>query len=280
MKRIIIGADDFGLSEAVNEGVERAHRDGVLGSASLMVAGEAADDAVRRAKKMPGLRVGLHLVVIEGPAVLPHADIPDLVDPRGMFPSDQLSLGIKYYFRPRARRQLAAEIAAQFAAFRATGLTLDHADAHKHMHLHPTVGHLLIGIGAKFGLRAIRVPSEPPDVMKQAGAAQGFGARALLAWSKLLRHQAVRAGIAVNENVFGITWSGHMTEEKLLRLIPHLPAGLSELYFHPAARRDALLDALMPEYEHEGELAALLSPRLRQALSGMTLTSYGEISGT
>jgi hopanoid biosynthesis associated protein HpnK len=278
MKQVIIGADDFGLSEAVNEGIERAHRDGILGSASLMVAGAAAADAVRRAKKMPGLRVGLHLVVIEGPAVLPHSEIPDLVDPRGMFPSDQLALGINYFFLPRARRQLAAEIFAQFSAFRATGLLLDHADAHKHMHLHPTVGKLLIKIGAEFGLRAIRVPSEPPKVMKRAGAPQGFGARALLAWSKLLRRQAMRAGIAVNENVFGIVWSGHMTEEKLLRLIPHLPDGISELYFHPAARRDALLDSLMPDYEHEGELAALVSPRLRDAFSGMTLTSYGEIS--
>src|SRR5271168_3188458 len=133
MKRVILTADDFGLSEAVNEGIERAHRDGVLTSASLMVAGPAAADAVRRARALPGLRVGLHLVVIEGPAVLPPAEIPDLVDPAGRFPSNQLGLGIAYCLRPRVRRQLAAEIRAQFAAFAATGLALDHADARKHM---------------------------------------------------------------------------------------------------------------------------------------------------
>jgi len=144
VKRLIVTADDFGLSEAVNEAVERGHRDGILIAASLMVAGPAAADAVRRAKAMPSLRVGLHLVVIEGPAVLPPAAIPALVDASGQFPADQFRLGVDYFFRPRIRRQLAAEIGAQFEAFAATGLTLDHANAHKHMHLHPTVGRLLI----------------------------------------------------------------------------------------------------------------------------------------
>ena len=122
MHRVTFTADDFGLTELVNEAVERAHREGALHAASLMVAGAAAADAVRRARSMPGLRVGLHLVVIEGPAVLPRTAIPDLVDAEGQFPSDQLRLGLNYFARPHIRRQLAAEIRAQFAAFAATGL--------------------------------------------------------------------------------------------------------------------------------------------------------------
>src|ERR1051326_545123 len=100
-----------------------------------MVAGNAAEDAVQRARVMPGLRVGLHLVMVEGPAVLPASEIPDLVDAEGHFPSQQLRAGIGYFAKPRMRRQLALEVRAQFAAFAATGLTLHHADAHKHMHL-------------------------------------------------------------------------------------------------------------------------------------------------
>ena len=123
--------------KSVNEGIERAHRDGALQAASLMVAAPAAADAVRRARANPSLRVGLHLVVIEGPSILPPEAIPDLTDATGTFPSDQLRLGIGYFFRPRIRRQLAAEIRAQFAAFAATGLRLDHANAHKHMQLSP-----------------------------------------------------------------------------------------------------------------------------------------------
>jgi hopanoid biosynthesis associated protein HpnK len=268
MKRVVVTADDFGLSEAVNEGVERAHRDGVLTHASLMMAGAAVGDAVARARRLPGLRVGLHLVVIEGPGVL------------GSFGSDQLRLGVSYYFSAAARRRLAAEIRAQFEAFAATGLVLDHADAHKHMHMHPTVGRMMIEIGREFGLRAVRVPSEPPEVMAACGEAESAGARAMYAWSGVLRRQVRQAGMAANDAVFGLAWSGHVTAERVLALIPHLPEGVSELYFHPAAGRDAVIDAVMPTYEHEAELAALLDPRVRTALEsgGVVRCGYGDLA--
>jgi hopanoid biosynthesis associated protein HpnK len=259
LRTVTFSADDFGLTEAVNEGIEKAHRDGILQAASLMVAAPAAADAVRRARTMPSLKVGVHLVVIEGPAVLPPAAIPDLVNAAGRFPSDQLRLGINYFFRPRVRRQLEAEIRAQFAAFAATGLPLDHADAHKHMHLHPTVGGMMIRAGRQYGLRRIRVPAEPPAVMARCGTPVGTGPRLLYQWTRILRHQARAAGIITNDHCFGLAWSGHMTEHRVRGLLPNLPDGDSEIYFHPAARRDLELQRLMPEYEHEAELAALLA---------------------
>jgi chitin disaccharide deacetylase len=258
MKQVFFTADDFGLTAGVNEAVERAHRAGGLTSASLMVAAPAADDAVRRAHALPSLRVGLHLVVIEGPAVLPPAEIPDLVDAAGQFPSQQFRLGVRYFLSRRARRQLAGEIRAQFAAFAATGLRLDHANAHKHMHLHPVVGRLMIEIGREFGLRAIRVPAEPPSVLAACGTRVGFGPRALHQWTRLLRYQARRAGLATNDHCFGLRWSGHMTADRVRCLMKHLPDGTSELYFHPATKCDAELSRLMPDYEHEAELATLL----------------------
>jgi chitin disaccharide deacetylase len=265
-RQVIVSADDFGLSLAVNEGIERAHRDGMLSTASLMVAGDAAADAIRRAHAMPDLRVGLHLVAVEGPAVLPPAEIGALVDGAGEFPGDQLRLGLLYAFSRTARRQLATEVAAQYRAFAASGLPLDHANAHKHMHLHPTVGRLLIATGREHGLRAMRVPAEPAEIMMRLGVRQGLGARALLGWTRMLRAQARRAGLFTNDHAFGIAWSGGMTEDRLLQLVPALPPGLSEIYFHPAAGRDPLLDRLMPGYAHEGEMAALLSPALRAAV--------------
>ncbi|MGC8477419.1 MAG: hopanoid biosynthesis-associated protein HpnK [Acetobacteraceae bacterium] len=274
-RRVIVTADDFGLSEAVNEAVERAHRDGILTAASLMVAGPAAADAVRRARRLPGLAVGLHLVVIEGPAVLGPDEIPDLLGPDGRFPSDQLRLGLRYAFHPRVRRQLAAEIAAQFAAFAATGLWLDHADAHKHMHLHPTVARMMIAAGRRHGLRALRVPAEPPEVLAAAGGRPGLADRALFLWSRLLRARARRAGLTVADAVFGLHWTGHMTEARLAALWPVLPAGLSEVYAHPAAAADAVLSALMPDYDPEGEFAALCGA----APPWVRLTSYAA-SGT
>jgi hopanoid biosynthesis associated protein HpnK len=281
MRRAIFSADDFGLSLAVNEGIERAHREGLLSTASLMVAGDAAADAIRRARAMPSLRVGLHLVVIEGPAVLSPVEIARLVDGKGQFPSDQLGLGLRYAFSRVARAQLAREIAAQFRAFAGSGLGLDHANAHKHMHLHPTVGRLMIAAGAEHGLRALRIPAEPAGVMTALGARQGSGARALLAWTRLLRRQARRAGLLTNDHVFGIAWSGGMTEARVLRLIPHLPAGVSEIYFHPAAGRDVLLDRLMPGYDHAGEMAALMSPAVRAAVAaaGIQPVTYADTIG-
>lgn len=273
MRRVIISADDFGLSEGVNEAVEQAHRDGILEAASLMVAAPAAADAVRRARAMPTLRVGLHLVVIEGPAALPRQEIAGLVDADGQFPGDQFRLGVRYAFLPAIRRQLATEIRAQFAAFAATGLALDHANAHKHMHLHPTVGRLMLDIGREFGLPAIRVPAEPPDVLRRCGTRVGSGAWALYRWTALLRRQAHAAGVAVNDHCFGLAWSGHMTADRVRRLLQVLPDGISELYFHPAARRDALLRRLMPDYEHEAELAALLDRELQAQLERLPVSA-------
>ena len=261
----------------MNEAVERAHRDGILTAASLMVAGPAAADAVRRARRLPSLRVGLHLVVIEGDAVLRDAAL-GITDAAGWFPSAPVRLGVDYAFRPRARRQLAAEVRAQYRAFVATGLPLDHANAHKHMHLHPTVGALLVRVGLEHGLRAMRVPAEPPGVMLALGERQGPGARLLHAWTRLLRRQGRRAGLRMNDSAFGIAWSGHMTAERVIRLAGRLPPGLTEIYFHPAAARDARVAALMPDYEHEAELAALLDPGVRAAFkaAGATLARYGD----
>lgn len=267
MKTITFSADDFGLSEAVNEGIERAHREGILQAASLMVGAPAAADAVRIARANPALRVGLHLVVIEGPAVSPPSDIPDIVDATGQFSSDQLKLGIDYFFRPRVRRQLRAEIRAQFAAFAATGLTLDHANAHKHMHLHPTVGALMLDVGRDFGLRRIRIPAEPPAVMERCGTQVRLGDRLLYRWTGLLRRQAKAAGVATNDHCFGLVWSGHMTVARVQLLLSHLPDGDSEIYFHPAARKDPILDRLMPDYEHEAELTALLETSASSAVA-------------
>jgi hopanoid biosynthesis associated protein HpnK len=223
LKTVTFTADDFGLTEAVNEGIEKAHRDGALQAASLMVAAPAAADAVRRAHANPTLKVGLHLVVIEGPAALPYSSIPDLVDRAGQFPSDQLRLGLKYFFSRRVRRQLLAEIRAQFAAFAATGLTLDHANAHKHMHLHPTVGALMLRAGAEHGLSRIRVPAEPPAIMVRCGTTVGIGDRLLYGWTRVLRRQAAACGIAANDHCFGLGWSGHMTIERVKPRFTSIP---------------------------------------------------------
>lgn len=257
MREIIFSADDFGLTESVNEAVEQANLKGRLTQASLMVAAPAAADAVRRAKDLPNLNVGLHLVLVDGDSLLGHAKLPHITQPDGRFSTNQAALGVRYFFSPAARRELRAEIEAQFAAFASTGLALHHADAHKHFLLHPTIARMMIETGRKYGLKRLRVPAEPPKVMAALGEKVTFGDQALYAWTRLLRAQA--KGLELPDQVFGIKWSGHMTREKIARLLPHLPEGRTEIYTHPATRRDADLVKLMPDYDHVGEFEALFA---------------------
>ena len=268
-KRLIVTADDFGLDDAVNEAVERAYRDGILTTASLMVGAPAAADAVARARRLPGLRVGLHVTLVDGRCVLPPRDVPDLVTPAGEFRPGQFGPGVRFFFLPRVRRQLASEIRAQLDAFRATGLALDHVNAHKHMHVHPTVLALILDIGREYGLRCVRLPYEPwrtARCLKEGIAGQLARSAFLWPWLALLRRRLRRAGIYHNDYLFGLAHSGAWDEARLLQLLRCLPDGVSELYFHPAAARTAELVRRMPGYRHEDELAALLSPTVRRVL--------------
>jgi len=255
-RALIVTADDFGLHERVNAAVERAHREGVLTSASLMVGAPAMRDAVERARRLPTLRVGLHIVLADGASVLPHAQIPALVDKNGRFGENMALDGCRFFFLPHVRQQLAREIRAQFEAFAATGLALDHVNTHKHFHLHPTVLSLILHIGRDYGLRAVRLPFEP-----------GISAW-LRPWIAQVRSRLTRAGIAHNDYVMGIKHTGGMDEAVFLEALAHLPAGVGEIYCHPATANhdDGPITPAMRSYRHADELAALLSPRVRAAM--------------
>jgi hopanoid biosynthesis associated protein HpnK len=181
------------------------------------------------------LRVGLHVVLVEGRPVLPASAVTHLVDGNGVFRSAMVALGTVISFSRQARRQLAAEITAQFEAFRATGLTLDHCNAHKHFHLHPVVGGLMAAIGSRFGLRAVRVPLEPLQVLRKIERQTPWAPALLTApFAILLRRRLRAAGLLAPDRLFGLRWSGQMTRERLSGLIRNLPNGLSEIYLHPA----------------------------------------------
>lgn len=273
MKQLIVTADDFGAAVEVNEAVERAHRDGILSAASLMVAGAAAGDAVARARTMPNLRVGLHLVLVEGNPVLPASAVPDLVDKSGHFRTDMARAGAAMFFLPRVRAQLEREIEAQFAAFAATGLTLDHVNAHKHFHLHPTIAALMLKTGKAYGLKGARVPLEPQAVLAQVEPRKASGVAALTApFARRLRRRFRRAGIAAPDAVFGLAWSGAMTGPRLAGLIEHLPEGLSEIYMHPAT---GPYPGSAPGYQYNAELAALTDPELPAMLVAKAIRTGG-----
>jgi chitin disaccharide deacetylase len=288
---LIVTADDFGLASEVNEAIEAAHRRGILTAASLMVAGAAAADAVRRARSLPSLKVGLHLALVDSRPVSPTTSVPDLIDAAGNFRQDMVATSIAIAFSRKVRRQVALEIAAQFERFQATGLPLDHVDAHKHFHLHPTVAALVCRIGRQYGMQALRAPVEPVAPVRSAelALAPAAGARrnasGISVWltrrfATKLQRQIRHQGFKTADQVFGLAWSGAINAARLCALVPHLPEGLTEIYCHPATA-DAFAGGA-PGYRYRDELAALLEPRVAAAVhaNDIRLTAYSELASS
>ena len=265
MKGLIVTADDFGAAPEVNEAVEIAHRRGIVTTASLMTGGAAAADAVRRAKALPSLRVGLHLVLIEGAPTLPANALPDLVDGSGRFRTDMVATAIRLFFGPEVRRQAAAEIEAQFRAFADTGLNLDHVTVHKHFHLHPTIASLILKIGERFGLRSARAPVEPEPILAAADPDYRPSPPWVTGpWASLTAARFRAAGVWVPDRTFGLRWSGAMTSARLRGLIGQAPEGVTEIFLHPAVAGG--FDGAAAGYGYASELEALVSASIRVSI--------------
>jgi len=285
-RQLIISADDFGLSAGVNAGILRAHREGVLSDASLMVNGAAADEAVDLARAVPTLSVGLHLVLVQGRATCAAQHIPGLVDRTAMFAGSSVASGLRYFFTPGIRAQLEREICAQLEKYLGTGLPLSHVDGHLNIHMHPTVLGILLRVAERYGIRALRVPREPLGIslgldrrarLRKTVESATFKALAAYATPRL----AAR-GIRSPDTMFGLHQSGHMTEDYVLGVIAALPPGVTEIYSH-ASVVDAEARRWRPaEYECEAELAALTSPHVRAALdvAGAERISYRDLAAS
>jgi hopanoid biosynthesis associated protein HpnK len=264
--RLVITADDFGLAREVNAAVEIAHRDVVLTAASLMVGEAAAANAIELARRLPSLRVGLHVALVDARPVLPASEIPRLVGADGRLRGDMAGLAAALAASPAARRQMRAEIEAQFSAFAATGLPLDHVNAHAHYHLNPIVGAMLLDVGRRFGMRGLRVPREPSRPLAQiepGGRALAPAVEPLLAaW---LASHARRRRLTIPDHVFGLRWSGAMHTDRLAGILRRLPPGLVEIYLHPATGGG--FEGAAPGYRYADELAALVDPACVAAVS-------------
>jgi chitin disaccharide deacetylase len=275
--RLIINADDFGRTREINRAVVRAHLEGVLTSASLMVAGEAADEAIELARQHPTLAVGLHVVVVDGPAVLPADRIPHLVDSRGCFPNAPVRLGLRYAFSRAARLELAAELEAQFRRFADSGLPLSHVDGHQHMHMHPVVFDLLLPLARSFGAHGIRVVRDDLKTALHYDRAHALSKVLATVFFGLLARRCRRrlggTGMASAGRTYGFLQSGNMSEAYVLSLLRQIDDPLSEIYFHPTEGQR--LDPLGP---NPSDLGTLLSRAVRESVDarGLVLSRYSE----
>ncbi len=260
MKRLIVTADDFGLCPEVNQAVVQAHQNGILTCASLMVGGEAADEAASIAQKHPTLKVGLHLVLVDGFSVLPRETIPDLVDGDGRFSDRIVRSGIRYFFSKRVANQIALECEAQITKFLDMGLAIDHLNSHNHQHIHPTIRDIVLRLVGKYRIPAVRLPRPTPMAPSLKSAAV---AAVMAPWVAGLRRRLLAADIPHNQQIFGLHETGAMVESAWLRIIPRIGHGLTEIYCHPATRKSQTLAQRMPRYQNEAEFAALTSQMVR-----------------
>ena len=270
-RRLIVNADDFGLSARVNEAVIRAHREGILTTASLMVNEAGCAEAVELARANPRLGVGLHLSLLHGRSALSPESVPGLVNLRSEFDDRPVAVGFRYFVRKDLRPQLRAEIRAQFERFRDTGLKLDHVNGHLHLHLHPSVFPLVMEQAEEFGVRHVRLTREPFWINARLARGRWFyrASHAVIfqALSARASGELQRRGIRHTRRVYGLLQNALVDEEYVLGLLPELPEGDSELYSHPS----------LDEFKHEME--ALLSPRVAERVRelGIQLIRYQDL---
>jgi hopanoid biosynthesis associated protein HpnK len=270
-RRLIVNADDFGRSSSINQAVIQAHQRGILTTASLMVNGAAAAEAVQLARQNPRLGVGLHIALAHGTSALPHSQIPDLTDAQGNFSNDPVAAGFNYFRNRRCHAQLESEIAAQFDRFFKTGLPLDHVNGHLHFHLHPTVFEILSRRAAEFQIRHFRLTRDPFFLNARLAKGRWFYRLSHAIIFTALSRRAARnfrgANIRSPAHVFGLLQNALVDEPYILSLLPELPPGDSELYSHPS------LD------EFKNEFDALVSPKVRAAVDqlGIKLIRYSDL---
>ncbi len=277
IRRLIVTADDFGMSLEVNEAVEQAHREGVLTCASLVVAGAAAQDAIRRAKRLPGLGVGLHLALFGAPAQNA-GQKPTILAPDGEnLGESPVTTGTAIMLSPRIRAAVREEVAAQFEAYRRTGLPLGHLDGHWHCHQHPAVLAMALEAGQPLGLRAVRVPYEgfgwSGEVTGQwRGLARLNHALSHAPLASYMRYRIRAAGMRANDWFFAKTDAGSVSAGQLTRLVSRLPQGITEVGLHPATRQWHGPHAPPAAWDPVGELAALIDPQLRAEIDRQRIT--------
>lgn len=270
-RRLIVNADDFGLSRSVNEAVVRAHREGILTTASLMVNEPACAGAIALAKENPKLGVGLHLTLLMGHSALPPGKIPGLVNPRGEFSNNPVGVGMSYFFKRSLREQLRAEIHAQFEKFHATCLPLDHVNGHLHLHLHPAIFKILMEDSDRLGIRHLRLTRD--CLSRSLKMSRGhwwyrLSHAAIYDWlSRHARKGLKRRRIKHAQITFGLLQNAQVDEAYVLKLLPELPEGASELYSHPS----------LDEFAHEFD--ALVSPRVKELVKklGIRLVRYQDL---
>jgi chitin disaccharide deacetylase len=279
MYRLIVHADDFGLSERVNEGISQAHRHGIVTSTSLMPNGPAFAQAVKICRAVPTLDVGIHLTLVEEPSLLSAAAVPSLVGAAGRL-HPHAKVFTKKYFRGQIRlREVRDELEAQIKRVMSQGVSVSHLDSHQHVHMLPDVLRITVELAKAYGIPAIRWPYERVQLYMLEGMRAVSRVCQLLVLNTFCR--LGRQTIPLRTDYFhGFFFGGHLHHHNLQQLLRSLPStGTGELMCHPG------VDDPETRYGHWGyhwsdELAALINPEIAELLrqKGVQLLSYRQLA--
>jgi hopanoid biosynthesis associated protein HpnK len=269
----VIVADDFGRSSSVNLATAEAHDRGIVSAASIMAGGKAFDEAVRIAGCRSRLSIGLHVTLCDGKSVLPHSEVPDLVDVRGHFENRPSQAWINYS-RPCLQKQLDAEITAQFDQLEKAGIRPCHVDSHHHLHMHPMLFGMICRHASQRGIRWVRIPYEPLSHVYHARNA-AHGALPFVEWAvfgllRIFNKSKLRAyGLRMMPHAYGLSRTGHIDEQYLFDMIAQQDE-LMEIFFHPDIATES----------GRRELEALTSRTVRDRLikTGLQVASYQELA--
>jgi len=287
MKRLIVNADDFGLSESVNHGILIAHRDGILTSASLLATGRAFAHAIASARQFPDLSVGVHVNLSEGTPVSPPARIASLVNERGDLHLTPLGLAQALLRRRVRLEDIHSEFRAQVIKVLDAGVTPTHLDGHLHVHVLPQISAIVIAVAREFRMRCVRCPAEDlettlPLLWKLGGSASARLRRSVVAYivSSLagrFREQLRGAGLVCSDAFYGLTQTGFLDAEMLSAVLALIPNGVTELMCHPGYF-SAEVESLGGELtrQREREVLALTAPEVKRwvTLLGIRLLSF------
>ncbi len=253
MRRLIVNADDFGLTAGVNRAIVEAHTRGIVTSSTLMANGRAFDDAVRLAKTVPQLSVGCHVVLIDGEPVLDAKRLPSITSAHSSadrFRDDLKSFAIRALAGRLDSGEIEAEASAQIRKLQSSGIGVSHLDTHKHTHLFPAVLRPLLGAARACGVRAIRNPFGPRQPLKSSELltrpnlwTRYAEVRILSALATKFRDAVKREGVVTPDGTLGIVVTGAL-DEKLFRAIAAIiPEGTWEFVCHPGYNDDDLKSA-------------------------------------
>lgn len=280
MRRLIINADDLGLTSGVNLGILKAHRDGLVTSTTLMACGERFSEAAELVRQAPRLSVGCHVVLVDGSPTLDADKVSSLLNSGPHFRESLINFACVAIAGRLSEDEVEAEVTAQIQKLQSAGIEVSHVDSHKHTHMFPVISRGILRAAKKCGVRAIRNPFEPLVFASLRHWKRRFQLRVMQQYRGAFRSALEQAEMVTPDGCIGIAVTGGLTAEIFEMLIENLPEGTWEFVSHPGYN-DSELDKIKTRLREsrDKELSILTLDKMKDVLrqQDIKLISYREL---